>query len=346
MEKAKITKREAESMFSELISKIDTSEYLEWLLNVEWNYVKNIATENFVAPLQYFGGKNKLAKVIIPLLDYDKTVYVEPFFGSGAIFFKKPQHPIEYINDLDKNLYNLLDVLRQPENAVLLIHKLFFSNNSRELFRDCLRIIKDKDRFEKYNKVDIAYAFVYANIASISGIGSMTEGAIGNWSRPQNKRNLATGGAANSRIIRRAYLIPYYWHRLCVANIDCRNAFDVIKNYDGDDTMFYLDPPYVFDTREKNSRKVYNVEMENDEHEEFIDLVLGLKGKCLISGYDHPIYDRLVENGWRKVGIEVYSTFRAAGDSRSKRVEVLWANYDLDKQAEINYNRKNNKSLF
>ncbi|WP_370635630.1 DNA adenine methylase [Lysinibacillus sp. CD3-6] len=43
-------------------------------------------------------------------------VYLEPFFGSGAVLFNKPAARIETINDLDGNIVNLFKVIRdQPE---------------------------------------------------------------------------------------------------------------------------------------------------------------------------------------------------------------------------------------
>lgn len=46
--------------------------------------------------LKYPGAKNKLAKWIISYIP-EHSVYVEPFFGSGAVFFNKKTAPIETI---------------------------------------------------------------------------------------------------------------------------------------------------------------------------------------------------------------------------------------------------------
>lgn len=43
-------------------------------------------------------------------------IYLEPFFGSGAVFFNKLPGTVETINDLDGDVVNLFRVLReQPE---------------------------------------------------------------------------------------------------------------------------------------------------------------------------------------------------------------------------------------
>lgn len=49
-------------------------------------------------------------------------IYLEPFFGSGAVFFRKAPARLETINDIDGNVVNLFRVLReQPEQLAALI---------------------------------------------------------------------------------------------------------------------------------------------------------------------------------------------------------------------------------
>ena len=52
------------------------------------------------AILKYPGAKNRLADWIVSFIPEHK-VYLEPYFGSGAVFFNKPKSKIETINDLD-----------------------------------------------------------------------------------------------------------------------------------------------------------------------------------------------------------------------------------------------------
>lgn len=52
------------------------------------------------AILKFPGAKWRMADWIISLMPPHKS-YLEPFFGSGAVFFCKPPSRIETINDLD-----------------------------------------------------------------------------------------------------------------------------------------------------------------------------------------------------------------------------------------------------
>ena len=57
------------------------------------------------AILKYPGAKWGLSKWILSFFP-DHHSYLEPFFGSGAVFFHKASSDIETINDLDGNVVN------------------------------------------------------------------------------------------------------------------------------------------------------------------------------------------------------------------------------------------------
>lgn len=45
-------------------------------------------------PITYYGGKQRMADTIISMMPAHK-LYCEPFFGGGAVFFRKPKAGIE-----------------------------------------------------------------------------------------------------------------------------------------------------------------------------------------------------------------------------------------------------------
>ena len=72
------------------------------------------------AIIRYPGSKWGLAGWIISHFPdgYEKLVYLEPFLGSGAVFFNKNPGAVETINDLDGDIVNLFQVLRdRPEDV-------------------------------------------------------------------------------------------------------------------------------------------------------------------------------------------------------------------------------------
>ena len=71
--------------------------------------------------LKYAGAKWRIADWIGGFLP-PHEIYLEPFFGSGAVFFRKAPARLETINDIDENVVNLFRVLReQPEQLAALI---------------------------------------------------------------------------------------------------------------------------------------------------------------------------------------------------------------------------------
>ncbi len=66
--------------------------------------------------LNYPGAKWGMAKTIVDLMPPHRS-YLEPFFGSGAVLFNKPPSAIETVNDIDGEIVNFFQVLRQqPED--------------------------------------------------------------------------------------------------------------------------------------------------------------------------------------------------------------------------------------
>ncbi|NJK44515.1 MAG: DNA adenine methylase [Pleurocapsa sp. SU_196_0] len=62
--------------------------------------------------LKWAGAKWRVAEWIASRLPTHET-YLEPFFGSGAVFFSKDPVKIELLNDLDQNVVNLFRVIRE-----------------------------------------------------------------------------------------------------------------------------------------------------------------------------------------------------------------------------------------
>jgi len=88
----------------------------------------------------------------------------------------------------------------------------------------------------------------------------------------------------------------------------------------------YIDPPYV------NLDNYYLPLANNIEHhQQLVDIVLSCKSAIVISGYDHPVYDKLVEHGWQKIQFQTItqmSNTKGEGQRKLKlqRVECVWRN--------------------
>lgn len=106
--------------------------------------------------------------------------------------------------------------------------------------------------------------------------------------------------------------------------LECRPALQVIERYDDPDTMIYLDPPYVQETRSAKRRggsafHAYAYEMTDADHVALLDRALQAQAMIVISGYASPLYDGALR-GWDRRTIETHA------DGALDRTEVLWIN--------------------
>jgi len=136
-------------------------------------------------------------------------------------------------------------------------------------------------------------------------------------------------------------MLPEIAQRLIRVQIECNDFRKVINTYDTQETFFYLDPPYVPDTRRAGQ---YRCEMSIDDHKDLVDILLKIKGKAMLSGYEHNVYKPLEQAGWIKIKIEVRC--RATGTTKGtkylqnkenreklERTECVWLNYNVEVQS-------------
>jgi len=97
--------------------------------------------------------------------------------------------------------------------------------------------------------------------------------------------------------------------------IENRDAADVMFAHDGEETVHYVDPPYVAATRDRGGD--YRHEMTDADHEALADMLHELRGPVVLSGYRSELYDALY-NGWRRVERHAHA------DGARDRVECLW----------------------
>ncbi|HEX2867231.1 MAG TPA: DNA adenine methylase, partial [Ignavibacteriales bacterium] len=95
--------------------------------------------------------------------------------------------------------------------------------------------------------------------------------------------------------------------------------------YDTPDTLFYLDPPYIA------AEKYYEVPFTMEDHERLAALLKEIKGKFVLSYYDHP-FIREQYSGYRILTKEVSKhsygmTVNSKSKERPKGQEVLIMNY-------------------
>lgn len=253
------------------------------------------------AVLKYPGAKNRLAKWINEYIP-KHNVYLEPFFGSGAVFFNKDRCHIETINDLNDEVVNFFRVVREkPEQLYSALEMTPYSRS--EYIASYIQCDNDTD-IEKARKfcVKCWQGFGCAN-------------------RYQN--GFKSGQQSNSPNPAKAFselpgTILLAAERLKGVQIENLPANELLKRYDTEDVFVYCDPPYLHSTRKGY---LYKHEMSNQEHIELLNILKEHPGRILLSGYDNELYNEILQ-GWKKVH---KATTAECG---LKRIETLWMNYE------------------
>ena len=119
--------------------------------------------------------------------------------------------------------------------------------------------------------------------------------------------------------------LPEVHDRLKRVVICNESALKLIEREDRGDTFFYLDPPYLHETRA--TKDCYEHEMSFAEHEALLDVLQNLKGKFLLSGYPSELYHRYEKNNlWKRVDVEIDNKASSLKEKPIK-TESMWMNY-------------------
>ena len=254
-----------------------------------------------------------MAKDIIEIFPEHK-MYVEGFGGAAHVLFRKERSELEIYNDLHNGLYLIFKLLR--ENNEEFIRKLSLTPYSRQEFEDSKSWMHEENEIEKARKF---YVRTMQSIASNGG-----------WAYTKSKSRRGMCQSVSRWLGNIEENLTNAIERLKEVQIENLDILELIKKYDKEDTLFYLDPPYIQDTRKQ--KKSYDHEMTDEQHKELIDVLIGIKGKVVLSGYDHPIYDKLLENGWSKILLGEYAkrSEKSNEGELSKGKEFVWVNYELE----------------
>lgn len=248
--------------------------------------------------LHYPGSKWSMANWIISYMPAHQ-VYLEPFFGSGAVFFRKQPAVLETVNDIDSNIVNLFKVIR--DHSEKLAENVQWTPLSREEYYNS---------FEANPKNEIERARVFL-VRCGQAIGAKTSDRTG-WRsniNPMNQHKAKEWNKLPEKILMVA-------DRLKNAQIEHQDANTLIERYNRPEVLIYADPPYVLSTR---SKRMYAHEFTDTDHAMLIGNLKKHSGPVLLSGYDSDLYNDLLGD-WHK------ETFEAIAETGSKRTEVLWIN--------------------
>lgn len=243
-------------------------------------------------------------------------MYIEPFFGGGAVLFAKGLPKVtsdtyyhEVINDKDELLINFYRQFQT--NFAELFQRIAFTPHSEAEHRRAKEIMNEP---EFHSNLDIAWAY-YVNIQQ-SFANMLNTG----WERTRKTPRQNRGAVWVNKTAR----LEDLFHRFEKVTISCTDALTVIQQRDSETAFFYCDPPYP------NTEQGHYSGYSTKDFQDLIDCLATIKGKFILSNYPQP--ENSFPDSWVRKDIEASSSASRKVEGRGKRTEVLWMNFNPEKQ--------------
>jgi len=213
-------------------------------------------------------------------------------------------------NDLDQDIVNLFECLRDDELRQRLTEQLVLTPYSRAEFERAW--LSADNQIERARRTVIRAQMGFGSAGATKGITGF---------RIDSKRQYGTAQHLWTRFPDQLAAIG---QRLAGVLIENRPAIEVMAAHDAPSTLHYVDPPYMHATRVRGSAKgrYYRHELDDAQHLELLATLNNLQGMVIISGYPNQMYDTALP-GWARNRTNARIS---AGRGGATRQECLWIN--------------------
>jgi DNA adenine methylase len=241
-------------------------------------------------------------------------VYTEVYGGSAAVFMKKEPASIEIINDLDSRVHAFYICLRDETLSRRLARMLEYTSFGRNDYNKACEPTRREDFASEGD-----WAVETARRACTVGMQAFGNGKS---SAARSGWRDHTGDSRTAPVLdwpRLPEVVDLYHQRFKAAMIEHADALRIIRRHDYPDTLHYVDPPYVPESRTSFVNTGYKHDMILDDHERLLDVLQELRGMVVLSGYCNDLYDKRLAD-WTRDEREFVT------NGRTPRVECVWLN--------------------
>ena len=281
-------------------------------------------------PIYWLGTKTRMRNKILPIIDqFKRKLYVEPFGGACGMMFGKPPEKAEIYNDANKLLTNMFQRLREPRSIETLEELFSVTPVSRTMFYELIPLtnawrIGDEEEFRRQkveahladypDEIAVAYAFFYCMNSCYRGrINYRASSFAGGQKGEAADNTVRSYSKARDNLLAYAKRLK----TVCIENLDYRKC---IEKYDHETTLFYLDPPYATEVS-----KGYKTGWSEEDEDALVELLKSAKGSFVLSCYDTPRYEKLLDYGATREQFDAFTTIAQHGDGKKgKRTETVY----------------------
>jgi len=242
--------------------------------------------------LRRLGNKSKIAQDIQRHFP-PHTLYIEPFFGAGGMFFNKPKAKYNILNDSDEDVYNLYKVLL---------------SNRMELETAIEKFIVHESLWNHYKKsvpecnVERALRFLF-----LSNFGYMGKPNSLSFVQNLNAKNVLLENIDPTFNMLQDCVFSCRDFRAMINQI----KFDVVQ---ANNMLIYYDPPYL-DTQK------YNKDFTESDSISLFDFIEKLPANQVMSEFSPFILQQAKERG-----LYVHEIGERQ-NMKNRRTEILITNY-------------------
>lgn len=250
----------------------------------------------------YPGGKTYLAPWVIEHFP-EHDCYAEVFGGGASILVNKEPSRVEVFNDLDGDIVQFFEVLRDREDELReWLHDVPYAKDVHEEWATAFYA---GERSE--DPIERAGRFFFLRYSQFSGIYDGKSGF--STARVTNEATKFQNGIEE---------LSDFSNRLRDVQIENRDFETFLDRFDGEETFFYCDPPYVDEGDDLYTHGEF-------DHRRFVDCLHNLEAKWCVSYTDLPPD----LDDYRVVNRESNQRMSQGQDrSKSVRTERLVMNYD------------------
>ncbi len=210
-----------------------------------------------IGPFKRWGGSARYATRLASNLPVHKR-YVEPFAGAASLLFAKEPAEEEILSDLDGEIAHAFKMIKGADEDLIKSLEKKDRVVSEAKFREFAKSIPS-------GSIDRLHRFLYVQGASYSGSRN----------GPPPTDRIGKVAYDPSRLVR-------FRDRLKNVKIVHEDYREMLKKYDDEETLFFLDPPYPGEwAKDKDDIGDERSKAELDL-DEFVDLVKKLKGKWVV----------------------------------------------------------------
>ncbi|MBC2044301.1 DNA adenine methylase [Listeria seeligeri] len=289
--------------------------------------MKNVIT----APIRWTGSKKKLLNEMLLTFDKKKSVYVEPFLGSGTVVLNvlnQNMYKKYYVNDINPNLIDFYRILKSEKEKLFDII-LDICKKYNELENISEKEIYYYEMRQKYNEGRIkihkrAAVFWFLMKSGFNGVYRVNS---------KNKFNVPFGKKERIMFdIDNAKIISDLIQKVEFFNLDYNSFLEIVSNeINANDAFIYFDPPYL---PENNLVRNQLYTKDKFDHGKFVTDLLAYNNRFIsltymISMADSENATRIYQSDWT-YRIDIREIIRIVNPKKLvKSKEIAYINYNL-----------------